>query len=180
MKTQTQILTAMVEALKASGVEIDLRISKLETGVVMTSTPNALDNIRAFLHASNEFNVQTDSKMGEYSAITFNTVNSFDMMQDRLLELCDEWGFGGIKESVISGKPSVDTAEQIAQGIFVGSLAAAEADPTSEYDVVTILTDANFRKFLVTNAFTLETDIPMEDVLAVLDTYIARLVSAKA
>lgn len=180
MNTQIQTLRTMVEALKASGVEIELRVNPIESGVVMTSTPEALDGIRAFLSASDYFVVQAESNMMEFKLITFNSINTQGIMQKRMLEMCDEWGFVATKESLISGQPSAETPEYVAQGIFVGSLVAAEADVNADYSVLKVLRDPLYRQFLVTNAHTLSPTVDMNEVLTILDGYIERFEAAQA
>lgn len=180
MNTQIQTLRTMVETLQASGVKIELRINPVESGVVMTSTPEALDGIRAFLAASDYFAIQAESTMMEFYLIAFNSINTQAIMQQRMLEMCDEWGFDEVKDSLIKGIPNTETPEYVAQGIFVGSLVAAEADPTPDYSLVKVLRDPLYRQFLVSNAHTLSSTIDMSEVLPILDGYIERFEAAQA
>lgn len=180
MNNQIQTLRTMVAALQEAGVKIELRVNPVESGVVMTDTPDALDNIRAFLHASDYFMVQSESRLMEFDLITFNSINTQAIMQNRMLEMCDEWGFAEVKESLISGQPTAETPEYVAQGIFVGSLVAAEAEPTPDYSLVSVLRDPIYRQFLVTNAHTLASTVNMTDVMPFLDQYLDRFEAAQA
>lgn len=173
-------LQTLVAALQASGVKIELRINPVESGAVLASTPEALDNIRAFLHASDYFVVQAETRLMEHWLITFSSINTKTIMQKRLLELCDEWGFTMVKESLITGQPNNETPEYVAQGIFVGSLVAGEAEPTPGYSIVAVLRDPIYRQFLVTNAHTLSPTIDMNDVLPFLDGYLDRFEATQA
>lgn len=180
MNNQIQTLRTMVAALQESGVNIELRVNPVESGVVMTSTPEALDGIRAFLAASDYFVIQAESTLMEFNLIAFNSINTQAIMQKRMLEMCDEWGFAVVKESLINGKPNTETPEYVAQGIFVGSLVAAEADPSPDYAVVKVLRDPLYRQFLVTNAHTLSSTIDMNEVLPILDGYVERFEATQA
>ena len=180
MNNQIETLRTMVAALQEAGVEIEMRFSPIETGVIMTAVPGALDNVRAFLHASDYLMVQTESNLMEFQVITFNSVRSQEIMQNRMMELCDEWGFAAVKESLITGVPNTETAEFVAQGIFVGSMVAAEADPQPDYSVVKVLRDPLYRQFLVTNGNNLSDAIEMNEVLPFLDSYVERFEATQA